>query len=200
MVGAVRDFMTKQPAKAKAKLPPFVSASIVAEALGLSEYVVRRLFDSDELKGYVFKGTKRQERRISRESVIRYMAKNHIPMSSMPGLVCMIIAHAVPHDFMRQVLRRVPSEPGVRCLFTDNLFDLGGLVEYHRPSLILVDAAESRDDAILVREKLANVDAIAMTAEDDTGRALIDAGYNEVIQRPAKPDRVAKSLRQWLGV
>lgn len=171
-----------------------------ADICNLSQQTIIRCFDSGQLEGFRVPGSK--FRRIPRNSLIKFMEENNIPMDTLGN------------DKIRVLV--VDDDPSIIELFVDVLsadsrfevatattgYDAGVLTHQFRPDLVVIDymlpdingnivCKTIREDSDLSHIKIIIISGIVNTAAVDQ---LLAAGADEFIKKPFNIENVVERI------
>lgn len=178
----------------------------VANICRISQQTVIRCFDNGRLKGFRVPGSR--FRRIPRDSLIRFMKENQIPLENLDSgkkRVLVVDDDAAIVEMFRELLGR-DGRFEIRTASTG--YEAGILTEQFRPDVILLDfkLPDINGNAVC-RTIRANPDyghikiiAISGVADPDEVEELRRAGADEFIRKPFDIDAMVCRISEFLNV
>lgn len=188
------------------KMKDVFSTGEAAKVCRVSQQTIIRCFDSGRLKGFYVPGSR--FRRIPRESLVRFMKENNIPLSNL--------------DSGKKRILIVDDDPEIVELFVEVLerdgrfevrtascgYDAGILTQQFHPDLIVLDFMLPDINGNVVCEtirsnpELAETKIIAISGliEEDKIRDLFKAGIDEFIRKPFKISELVGRIGDMLGL
>ena len=182
------------------------STGEAAKVCRVSQQTIIRCFDSGRLKGFYVPGSR--FRRIPRESLLRFMKENNIPLSNL--------------DSGKKRILIVDDDPEIVELFVEVLerdgrfevrtascgYDAGILTQQFHPDLIVLDFMLPDINGNVVCEtirsnpELAETKIIAISGliEEDKIRDLFEAGIDEFIRKPFKISELVGRIGEMLAL
>jgi len=171
-----------------------------AEICKLSQQTIIRCFDSGQLQGFRVPGSK--FRRIPRDSLIKFLKENNIPMDGMSG------------DKMRVLV--VDDDPEIVELFVDVLqadgrfevatarsgYDAGVMTQQFRPDIVVLDymLPDINGDVVCktIREnpELSDIKILIISGVIDQSEvdSLMGAGADDFIKKPFNIENVIERI------
>jgi len=182
------------------------STGEAARICRVSQQTIIRCFDAGKLKGFYVPGSR--FRRIPRDSLLKFMKENGIPLSNL--------------DSGKKRILVVDDDPEIIELFTEVLerdgrfevrtaacgYDAGILTQQFRPDLIVLDFmlpdinGKAVCETIRANEDLTGTVIIAISGliEEDKIQGLYKAGVDLFIQKPFKISDLVTKIAEMLGV
>ena len=162
----------------------------VARICGVAPRTVSKWFDTGKLRGFKIPGSR--DRRIPRESLVRFMRAHGIPLRGLDGAVTRVLI--VDRDYDAADALRVALEAGFdyRVQVSTGVFEAGLLTRQTRPHVILLDtnlpglkAAEMRAALRADPELLATrVVAVEEQPGQQPQEARMREGFDGCLPRP----------------
>jgi len=182
------------------------STGEAARICKVSQQTIIRCFDSGRLKGFYVPGSR--FRRIPRESLIKFMKDNSIPISNLDsGKKKILVVEDDPEiiDLFVTVLER-DGRFELRTASTG--YDAGILTQQFKPDLIVLDFLLPDINGIVVcqtirsNQELSETKIIAISGlnEEDKIQALYDAGVDLFMQKPFKITELVAKIEEMLNV
>lgn len=110
----------------------------IAKLCHVAPRTVNNWFDGGLLKGYRIPGS--QDRRIPRESLLRFLKAGGMPVpAELEGVLPRVLAVGFGPDAQDDMTAVAP--PGVEFRFADDLFAAGVALTEWRPAVVIVDAS-----------------------------------------------------------
>ena len=162
----------------------------VARICGVAPRTVTKWFDAGQLRGFKIPGSR--DRRIPRESLVRFMKANGIPLRGLDGgstRVLIIDAEYESADALRAALESsFDYEVQVAC----GVFEAGLLARQSRPHVVLLDTGLSglnpremrmalRTDPELVATRVV---AVEPQLSDERMRLRMSEGFDACLGKP----------------
>jgi len=178
----------------------------VAEVCKVSQQTVIRCFDSGKLRGFRVPGSR--FRRIPRDSLVRFMKDNGIPLENL--------------DSGRKRVLIVDDDPAIVEMLTDLLgrdgrfevrsaasgYEAGILTQQFRPDVIVLDymLPDINGNAVCMTiRKNHNFDHIKIVivsgvVREEEVQELLASGANAFIQKPFNVDQLINQIAELVGV
>lgn len=182
------------------------STGEAAKVCKVSQQTIIRCFDSGKLDGFYVPGSR--FRRIPRESLIKFMKENNIPMSNL--------------DSGKRKVLVVDDEPEIVELVVDVLerdgrfevktagcgYDAGLLTQQFKPDVIVLDYMLPDINANVVCKTIQNTPGLERThilvisgmIEEDKVDELYDLGVNAFMRKPFKMDELVGKISELLSL
>jgi two-component system, OmpR family, response regulator len=172
----------------------------------ISQQTIIRCFDSGRLKGFLVPGSK--FRRIPRESLVKFMKENQIPLSNLDTgkkKILIVDDDAEIVDMFVAVLER-DGRFEVRTASCG--YDAGLLTQQFQPDLIVLDFMLPDINGKVVCETIRSnellrdtrIIAISGLIEEDKIQELYHVGIDEFIQKPFKITDLVRRIGEMLNV
>lgn len=162
----------------------------VARLCGVAPRTVSKWFDTGTLRGFKIPGSR--DRRIPRESLVRFMRVHGIPLRGLDGAVTRVLI--VDSDYETADALRVALESGFdyEVQVATGVFEAGLLARQTRPHVIMlhtgVPGLSPRDmrQALKADPELVatRVVAVEPTHNDDVFRCRMEEGFDACISKP----------------
>ncbi len=162
----------------------------VARICGVAPRTVSKWFDAGKLRGYKIPGSR--DRRIPRDSLIRFMRAHGIPLRGLDGAVTRVLL--VDNDYEFADTMRLVLEKGFdyEVQVASGVFEAGLLARQSRPHVILLDVAlpglspsglrqALRSDPELVATKVV---AVESQLTEDRMRGWMRHGFDGCLPKP----------------
>ena len=162
----------------------------VAQMCQVAPRTVSKWFESGRLRGYRIPGS--QDRRIPRESLIRFLKENNMPMGALEEegwhKILIIGAEQLFIDRLRELL---PEDDDYKYEVAHSGFEAGTQAQSFHPDSIIVDLAMGRSEAVQIAQNLrrnehfATTLILALASEDEANpEGLTQYGFNEAFKKP----------------
>jgi excisionase family DNA binding protein len=162
----------------------------VAKICQVAPRTVSKWFDTHKLKGYRIPGS--QDRRIPRDSLIRFLKENKMPMGELEEegwhKILVIGAEKLFIDRLKEML---PEDDDFRYNVANSGFEAGIQAEGFHPDSIIIDLAMGRTEALQIAQTLRrnpnyeNSLMLGLAGEDEAEPdALTRFGFNETFKKP----------------
>jgi len=182
------------------------STGEAAKICRVSQQTVIRCFDSGKLEGFYVPGSR--FRRIPRESLIKFMRENSIPLSNLDSnkkKVLVVDDEAEIVDLLVDVLER---DGRFEVKTASCGYDAGLLTQQFRPDAIVLDYILPDIDASVVcktirsNPSLADMRIIIISAIVDEAkvRALSNLGVDAFLRKPFQIDELVLKISELLKV
>ena len=182
------------------------STGEAAKVCRVSQQTVIRCFDAGKLEGFYVPGSR--FRRIPRESLIKFMRENNIPLSNLePGKkkVLVVDDEAELVDLVVDVLER-DGRFEVKTASTG--YDAGLLTQQIRPDLIVLDYMLPDINAGVVCKTIRSNPSLANTqillisgiVEEEKVRDLYALGVKAFMRKPFRIDDLVAKIAELLNV
>jgi len=162
----------------------------VARLCGVAPRTVSKWFDNGQLRGFKIPGSR--ERRIPRESLVRFMRAYGIPLQGLDGAVTrvlMVTCDYEPADALRVALQH---GFGYEVQVATGIFEAGLLARQTRPHVILLDCTlpglnpremrlALRGDPELVATRVV---AVEPQLSEDRVRERLGEGFDACLAKP----------------
>ncbi len=180
------------------------STGEAAKVCKVSQQTIIRCFDSGRLDGFYVPGSR--FRRIPRESLVKFMKENSIPLSNLDSgkkKILVVDDEAEIVDLLVDVLAR-DGRFEVKTATTG--YDAGLLTHQFRPDVILLDYMLPDINAPQVVKTIRGDDSLSETRiiaisgliEDDQVQALFELGINAYIKKPFLMDALIAKIAEVL--
>ncbi len=172
------------------KIKDLLTTGEAAEICSVSQQTIIRCFDAGRLEGFRIPGSR--FRRIPRESLIKFMRENNMPLNNVEtGKRKILIVD--DDDEIVELMVDVLSRDGRFDIKTASSgYDAGIMTEQFRPDLVLLDYmlpdinGNIVCQAIRSNPQLQNIRIIIVSGVVNAGEIedLLDAGAEEFIRKP----------------
>jgi len=162
----------------------------VARICGVAPRTVSKWFDTGKLSGFKIPGSR--DRRIPRESLVRFMKAHGIPLRGLDGAVTRVLI--VDRDYEAADALRVALESSFdyKVQVSTGVFEAGMLARQTRPHVILLDSRlpglEARQMRLALRSDPELVATRVVAVEDaltpELSRQRISEGFDGCLARP----------------
>jgi len=153
----------------------------VARLCGVAPRTVSKWFDSGKLRGFKIPGSR--DRRIPRESLVRFMRAHGIPLRGLEGTSTRVLI--VDRDYETADALRVALEAGFdyQVQVSSGVFEAGLLARQTRPHVILLDTnlpgLRARDMRSALRSDPELVATRVIAVEDEPSAGCVELRLNE---------------------
>jgi excisionase family DNA binding protein len=182
------------------------STGEAAKICRVSQQTVIRCFDSGKLEGFYVPGSR--FRRIPRESLVKFMRENSIPITNLDSSkkkVLVVDDEPELVDLMVDVLER---DGRFEVKTADCGYDAGLLTQQFRPDAIVLDYMLPDINANVVCKTIRSNPSLEDTriilisgiVEDDKVRALTDLGVDAFLRKPFQIDDLILKISELLKV
>ncbi|MCS7159603.1 MAG: response regulator [Gemmatales bacterium] len=173
----------------------------VAKICKVAPRTVSKWFDSGRLRGYRIPGS--QDRRIPRESLIRFLKEHGMPLGELEEEIWhKILILGAEELFINRLKELLPESEDFRYQVAHSGFEAGILAESFHPDTIIIDLAMGRSESIQIAQNLRRNDEyrdtyiIALALEDEPNpEALLQFGFNEAFKKPFDIALLAQRIR-----
>ncbi len=173
----------------------------VAKICKVAPRTVSKWFDSGRLRGYRIPGS--QDRRIPRESLIRFLKEHGMPLGELEEEMWHKILILGAEDlFIQRIKELLPESEDFRIQVANSGFEAGILAESFHPDTIIIDLAMGRSEGIQIAQNLRRNEEykdtyiIALALEDEANpEALLTLGFNEAFKKPFDIALLAQRIR-----
>ena len=161
-----------------------------AQICGISQQTIIRCFDRGELKGFLVPGSK--FRRIPRDSLIRFMKHNNIPLGQLDSAKRKVLIVEDDQQIVRLLVDVLNGDGRFETKSTGSGYEAGLLTEKFRPDVLVLDYLLPDINGNLVCQTvranpdLADTKIVIVSGVIDRNQVdrLLDDGANEFIQKP----------------
>jgi excisionase family DNA binding protein len=182
------------------------STGEAAKVCRVSQQTIIRCFDSGKLQGFYVPGSR--FRRIPRESLVKFMKDNHIPLSHL--------------DSSKKKVLVVDDNPEIVDMLVDSLerdgrfevktatcgYDAGLLTQQFRPDAIVIDYVLNDINANVVCKAIRSnpgledtrIIIISGLIEDDKIQGLYDLGVDVFMRKPFQIDELIGKMAELLKI
>lgn len=147
----------------------------VARILSCSSRTVAELFDCGKLQGYRLDVPSRNhpgkkfpsDRRIPRESLVKYMKEVGIPMSFMTSGDRAAVLFVGVDNRTKETVAPILDDRLFSCVFAETAFEAGILFVECCPSAVIVDTYMGRSDALGVGKEVSRASSLVVLFNED---------------------------------
>jgi len=111
----------------------------VARLCGVAPRTVSKWFDTGQLRGFKIPGSR--DRRIPRQSLIRFMRAHGIPLRGLDGAVTRVLLADADYDFADAIRAALEKGFDYEVVVAGGVFEAGLEARRCRPHVILLDVA-----------------------------------------------------------
>ena len=162
----------------------------VARICGVAPRTVSKWFDSGQLRGFKIPGSR--DRRIPRESLVRFMKAHGIPLRGLDGAVTRVLIVSPAYEAADALRAALEGGFEYEVRVATGIFEAGLLARQGRPHVILLDMAlpglqphelrvAIRSDPELVATKVVAVDE---NATDEGMKRRLAEGFDACLAKP----------------
>lgn len=162
----------------------------VARLCGVAPRTVSKWFDAGQLRGFKIPGSR--DRRIPRESLVRFMKAHGIPLRGLDGNATRVLIAEADYEFADAMRMALERGFNYRVQVASSVFEAGLLARQFRPHVIFLDVAMPGLDPLALRRALkADPDLVGTRvvavgggpeAKADLGR--FDGQFDVCLNRP----------------
>lgn len=171
----------------------------------LSLQTIVRLFDSGELEGFKVPGSR--HRRIPRESLIKLLKDNGMPLGDLEdGDVTKVLIMAQDQVLIENIKRELQNlSSSFKVAVANSSFEAGMQAESSHPDCVIVDFQIGKVEAIQICQNLrrntvfANTILIALLPDDGNSISFDRSTVNETFKKPFDAALLADQLRELIG-
>jgi excisionase family DNA binding protein len=174
----------------------------VARICGVAPRTVSKWFDAGQLRGFKIPGSR--DRRIPRETLIRFMKAYGIPLRGMDGTVIRVLIVDSEYDTVDAL--RVALESGFeyQVQVATGVFEAGLLARQTRPHVILLDTRLPGLNPKEMRQALrsdpelvaTHVVAVEPQLTDEVVRQRLMEGFDTCIAKPYTLGGVVRTIEE----
>jgi|WetSurMetagenome_2_1015567.scaffolds.fasta_scaffold130837_1 excisionase family DNA binding protein len=170
----------------------------VARVCGVAPRTVSKWFDAGQLRGFKIPGSR--DRRIPRESLIRFMRAHGIPLRGLDGAMTRVLIVDTEYDTVDALRAALESGFDYQVNVATGVFEAGLLARQNRPHVIFLEtslpglAAKEMRQALRADPELVATRVVAVEAilTEDVQRQRLLEGFDACI---AKPYTLALAVR-----
>ncbi len=173
----------------------------VAELCHVTIPTVIKWIESEELEGFKIPGSK--NRRITRESLLKFMKKYKIPTNNLEkgkSKILFVDSHKEMQEIFSSILDQEKYE--IRCVTKG--FEAGVAKEF-LPDLVVLEIALPDIDGIKVCEyirempEMENVSILGISEQEGKLEELLEKGFDDYIQKPFDQDALLDKIKKLLN-
>lgn len=160
---------------------------------------VTKWFDSGRIKGFRIPGS--QDRRIPRESLIRFLKEHGMPLGELEdegtAKVLLVGADSAAYTNLSAGLAGVSFKLEIAI----DAFDAGMQVEFYQPDAVVIDFSIGHSQALLIAQNLRLIDVyvdlalIALVSDEDVTSGFDRTNFNETFRKPYDNALLAERIR-----
>ncbi len=182
------------------------STGEAAQICGISQQTIIRCFDRGELKGFLVPGSK--FRRIPRDSLIRFMKKNNIPLDQLGSAKRKVLIVEDDPEIVDLISDLLTRDGRFETKATDSGYEAGLLTQKFRPHVLILDYLLPDINGSVVCKTLRDNPDLADTRiiivsgvidKNEVNRLLV-AGADEFIRKPFDIDHLLNRICVLLGM
>lgn len=174
----------------------------VARLCGVAPRTVSKWFDSGQLRGFKIPGSR--DRRIPRESLVRFMRVHGIPLRGLDGAftrVLIVNSEYEPADALRVALE---SGFGYEVQVATGIFEAGLLARQTRPHVILLDTRlpgldpKEMQQALRSDPELVTTRVVAVEEEltQDRLHQRLSEGFDSCLAKPFNLNMTVRAIEE----
>jgi len=172
------------------KIKDLLTTGEAAEICNVSQQTIIRCFDSGRLEGFRIPGSR--FRRIPRESLIKFMRENHMPLDNVETGKRKILIVDDDEEIVELMVDVLSRDGRFDIKTASSGYDAGIMTEQFRPDLVLLDYmlpdvnGNIVCQAIRRNPQLQNIRIIIVSGVVNAGEIedLLGAGAEEFIRKP----------------
>jgi excisionase family DNA binding protein len=173
-----------------------------AEVCKLSQQTIIRCFDSGQLQGFRVPGSK--FRRIPRDSLVRFMKDNNIPLEGIDsGKIRVLVVDDDP-EIVELFVEVLKGDGRFEVATARTGYDAGVLTQQFRPDILVLDymlpdingnvvCKTIRENSELRSTRILIISGVVNPAEVDR---LMEAGADDFIKKPFNIEKVVQRMVQ----
>jgi excisionase family DNA binding protein len=170
----------------------------VARLCGVAPRTVSKWFDNGQLRGFKIPGSR--DRRIPRETLIRFMKVHGIPLHGLDGGTTRVLIVDSEYDAVDALRVALEGRFGYEVQVATGVFEAGLLSRQNRPHVIFLDtalpglSAKEMRQALRADPELVATKVVAVEAQvtDERVRQRMAEGFDGCV---AKPCTLATAVR-----
>jgi len=173
----------------------------VARICGVAPRTVSKWFDAGQLRGFKIPGSR--DRRIPRESLVRFMRAHGIPLRGLDGAVVRVLVVDPDYEFADALRQGLKRGFGYDVQVATGSFEAGLLAREFRPHVILLDLTLPGLDARVLRQALRSDPELVATrvvavapALKAGGREAIGEGFDGYLEKPYNLPSAVQAIEQ----
>lgn len=173
----------------------------VARMCGVAPRTVSKWFDTGQLRGFKIPGSR--DRRIPRESLVRFMRAHGIPLRGLDGAVVRVLIVDPDYEFADALRHGLKRGFGYDVQVATGTFEAGLLAREFRPHVILLDLTlpglDARDTRQALRgdPELVATRVVAVAPDPKTGgRQAIGEGFDGYLEKPYNLPSAVRAIEQ----
>ncbi|RKY09314.1 MAG: regulator [Planctomycetota bacterium] len=172
------------------KIKDLLTTGEAAEICSVSQQTIIRCFDSGRLEGFRIPGSR--FRRIPRESLIKFMRENHMPLNNVETGKRKILIVDDDDEIVELMVDVLSRDGRFEIKTASSGYDAGIMTEQFRPDLVILDYMLPDINGNIVcrairrNRQLQNIRIIIVSGVVNAGeiKDLLDAGAEEFIRKP----------------
>ena len=171
----------------------------VARMCGVAPRTVSKWFDTGQLRGFKIPGSR--DRRIPRESLVRFMRAHGIPLRGLDGAVVRVLIVDPDYEFADALRHGLKRGFGYDVQVATGTFEAGLLAREFRPHVILLDLTlpglDARDTRQALRgdPELVATRVVAVAPPDGNGGLRLPAeAFDGTLAKPYDLRAVARTV------
>ncbi len=171
----------------------------VARLCGVAPRTVSKWFDSGQLRGFKIPGSR--DRRIPRESLVRFMRVHGIPLRGLDGAAVRVLVVDGDYEGADALRHGLERAFGYEVQVATGVFEAGLVAREFRPHVILLDVALPGLDATGARHalrgdpELVATRVVAVSPPDgNSGRRLPIEAFDGTLAKPYDLRAVARTV------
>jgi excisionase family DNA binding protein len=162
----------------------------VARLCGVAPRTVSKWFDAGQLRGFKIPGSR--DRRIPRETLIRFMKAHGIPLRGLDGAVTRVLIVDADYDSADALRAALRSGFDYEVQVATGVFEAGLLARQTRPHVLLLDTCLPGLNPKEMRQALradpelvaTRVVAVAPQLTDEQVRLRLSEGFDACLAKP----------------
>jgi excisionase family DNA binding protein len=162
----------------------------VARLCGVAPRTVTKWFDTGRLRGFKIPGSR--DRRIPRESLVRFMKTHGIPLRGLDGAATRVLIVDAEYEMAEALRAALESSFDYEVQVASGVFEAGLLARQNRPHVVLLDTGLSgldpkemrlalRSDPELVATRVV---AVEPQLSDERIRLRLGEGFDACLSKP----------------
>jgi excisionase family DNA binding protein len=171
----------------------------VARLCGVAPRTVSKWFDSGQLRGFKIPGSR--DRRIPRESLVRFMRAHQIPLRGLDGAMVRVLIVDADYEGADAVRQGLQRAFGYEVQVATDVFEAGLAAREFRPHVILLDMGLSGLNAAGARQalrgdpELVATRVVAVAPPNGDGQPHVPAdAFDAVLAKPYDLRAIARAV------
>ena len=186
------------------KMKELYTTGEAADICNVSQQTIIRCFDSGRLQGFRVPGSR--FRRIPRESLVRFMKDNNIPLKNMDTGKRKVLIVDDDQEIIELMVDVLSRDGRFEIKTASSGYDAGLVTEQFRPDLIILDYMLPDVNGNIVCQTIRRTDEYGDTkiiivsgvVNEDEIQGLLDAGAEDFIKKPFNISQLVDKIAEVL--